>query len=212
MSPFQALYGYLPPHREWITQESTPVAAVEDVLQRRANMDLAMKKQLEAARQRMKHMADKHRSEREISVGDLVFLKLQPYRQNSVALKRNFKLNPRYYGPYSIICIIGLVAYELRLPEGSLIHPMFHVSLLKKNIGDTTITSSKLPATDKEGRMHIMPIAILDRKIMKKDNRAVTVGLIQWSNLYPEDATWEDLEVLQQQFPDCIQPLLADTN
>lgn len=44
MSPFQTLYGYIPPQREWIAQESTPVAAVEDVLQRRANMDLAMKK------------------------------------------------------------------------------------------------------------------------------------------------------------------------
>ena len=65
---------------------------------------------------------------------------------------------------------------------------------------------------DKEGRMQIVPIAILDRKMIKKDNRAVTTGLIQWSNLYPEDATWEDLEDLQQQFPECIAPLLADTN
>ena len=104
------------------------------------------------------------------------------------------------------------MAYELKLPEGSLIHPVFRVSLLKKKIGDTAITSSKLPMTDREGRMHIVPVAILDRKIMKKDNRAVTAGLIQWSNLYPEDATWEDLEDLQQQFPDCIGPLLADTN
>ena len=44
--------------------------------------------------------------------------------------------------------------------------------------------------------MQIVPIAILDRKMMMKDNRAVTTGLIQWSNLYPEDATWEDLEDL----------------
>ena len=188
------------------------MAAVEEVLQRRANMDLAMKKHLEAARHRMKQMADKHRSEREFSIGDLVFLKLQPYRQNSVALRRNLKLNPRYYGPYPIIRRIGLVAYELKLPEGSLVHPVFHVSLLKKKIGDAAIASSKLPVTNKEGRMQIVPIAILDRKMMKKDNRVVTAGLIQWSNLYPEDATWEDLEDLQQQFPECIAPLLADTN
>ena len=212
MSPFQALYGYVPPQREWIAQESTLVAAVEDVLQRRANMNLAMKRHLEAVRHRMKQMADKHRSEREFSIGDLVFLKLQPYRKNSVALRRNLKLNPRYYGPYPIIRRIGSVAYELRLPEGSSVHPVFHVSLLKKKIGDAAIASSKLPMTDKEGRMQIVPIAILDRKMMKKDNWAVTAGLIQWSNLYPEDAKWEDLEELQQQFPECIAPLLADTN
>lgn len=157
-------------------------------------------------------MADKHRSEREFLIGDLVFLKLQPYRQNSVALRRNLKLNSRYYGPYPIIRRIGLVAYELKLPKGSLVHPVFHVSLLKKKIGDAAIASSKLPMTDKEGRMQIVPIAILYRKMMKKDNQAVTAGSIQWSNLYPEDATWEDLEDLQKQFPECIAPLLADTN
>jgi hypothetical protein len=70
------------------------VAAVEDVLQRRANMDLTLKKQLETTRHMIKQMADKNRSEREFLVGDLVFLKLQPYRQNTVALRKNLKLNP----------------------------------------------------------------------------------------------------------------------
>jgi hypothetical protein len=59
--------------------------------------------------------------------------------------------------------------------------------------------------------MQIVPIAILDRKIMKKDNRAVTAGLIQWSNLFPEDATWEDLEELLKQFPESIATLLTST-
>jgi hypothetical protein len=59
--------------------------------------------------------------------------------------------------------------------------------------------------------MQIVPIAILDRKMMKKDNRAVTAGLIQWSNLFPEDATWEDLEELLKQFPESIATLLTST-
>ena len=102
------------------------------------------------------------------------------------------------------------MAYELKLPEGSLIHPVFHVSLLKKKIGDATIVSSRLPVLDKEGRMQIMPIAILDRKLMKKGNRAAIAVLVQWSNLYPKNATWEDLEDLQKQFPECLAPLMID--
>ena len=186
-----------------MTQEPTPVAVVEAVLQKRANMDHALKKQLELARNRMKQSVDKKRTEREFEVGDWVFLKLQPYRQNSVAVRKNLKLNPRYYGPFQIIKKIGMVVYELKLPEGSLIHPVFHVSLLKKKIGDAAIVSSKLPVSNKEGHMQIMPLAIIDRKLMKKGNGAATAVLIQWSNLYPEDAMWKDLSDLQKQFPDC---------
>jgi len=95
-----------------------------------------LKKQLETARNRMKQIADNKRTEREFEEGDWVFLKLQPYRQNSVVVRKDLKLNPRYYGPFQINKRIGMVAYELKLPEGSLIHPVFRVSLLKKKIGD----------------------------------------------------------------------------
>lgn len=105
-----------------------------------------------------------------------------------------------------------MVAYALRLLKGSLVHPVFHVSLLKKKITDAEIISSKLLMADKEEWMQIVPIAILDRKMMKKGNQAIIAGLIQWYNLYLEDATCKDLEDLQKQFPECITPLLADTN
>jgi hypothetical protein len=186
-----------------LAQEPTLVAAVEEVFQRRANMDHTLKRQLETARNRMKQIADKKRTEREFEERDWVFLKLQPYRQNSMAIRKNLKLNPRYYGPFQISKRIGMVAYELKLQEGSLIHPVFHVSLLKKKVGDATIVSSKLPVSDKEGRMQIIPLAILDSKLMKKGNGAATAVLVQWSNLNQEDATWEDLSDLQKQFPDC---------
>jgi hypothetical protein len=51
--------------------------------------------------------------------------------------------------------------------------------------------------------MQIMPLAILDRKLMKKGNGVANAVLVQWFNLYPEDATWEDLFDLHKQFPDC---------
>jgi hypothetical protein len=36
----------------------------------------------------------------------------------------------------------------------------------------------------------------LDRRIMKKRDKAVIVGLIKWSSLFDEDSTWEELEKL----------------
>lgn len=46
-------------------------------------------------------------------------------------------LSPRYVGPYEIVKKIGKVAYKLNLPlDMSSIHLIFHVSMLRKLIGD----------------------------------------------------------------------------
>jgi len=135
-------------------------------------------------------------------VGDWVFLKIQPYRQGSVMYRKNFKLNPRYYGPYQVIEWIGAVAYKLKLPEERAVHLVFHVSLLRTKVGEVAIVSQALPIVDEEGRVKVYPVTILERKLMKKDNRAVVAGLIQWSNSFPEDATWKELIEIQLQFPE----------
>ena len=74
--------------------------------------------------------------------------------------------------------------------------------MLKKKIGDNADVSSIVPVTDESSKATVSPIEILERRIMKKGDRAVAAGLIKWSNLFTEDATWEDLEELQLQFPE----------
>ena len=79
-------------------------------------------------------------------------------------------------------------------------HHVFHVSQLKKHI-DHHHVQSQLPLLDVDRVISKEPIAILDRRIGKKCGHAVTKVLIQWSNCFPEDATWESLFDLQRQFP-----------
>jgi hypothetical protein len=48
----------------------------------------------------------------------------------------------------------------------------------------------------------VVPLEILDRRLVKKGNKAVPQVLIRWSNIPQESATWEDYYVLRQKFPD----------
>lgn len=82
-------------------------------------MQQLLQDNLSKAQERMKLYADKRRSEREFQVGDIVFLKLQPYKQSSIYIRRNLKLSSKYYGPYKILEKVGSVAYKLELPATS---------------------------------------------------------------------------------------------
>lgn len=116
MSHFQVLYGYFPPNLTFPSSAITLVAAVEDYMKPRADVLDILKETLHKAHERMKFFADKTRTDRVFAVGDKVYLKLQPYRQASVALRRNLKLAAKYYGPFTIIQKIGAAAYKLQLP------------------------------------------------------------------------------------------------
>ena len=91
---------------------------------------------------------------------------------------------------------VGSVAYKLDLPSGATIHPVFHVSQLKKHVGHDP-TQFQLPLLDSEGVLAKEPIAIVDRRMNKKRGRLCTEVLFRWSNCFSEDATWENFYDLQ---------------
>ena len=85
---------------------------------------------------RQKSYADPKRKDVSFSVGDLVFLKVSPMK-GVLRFGKKGRLVPRYIGPFEIRSRVGEVEYRLVLPlELSQIHPIFHVSMLRKNISD----------------------------------------------------------------------------
>jgi hypothetical protein len=106
--------------------------------------------------------ADRHMVECNFEVGDLAFLRLQPYRSSSLKKSGENKLKPHFYGPYKVIKRVGDVAYVLELLEGSRIHNTFHVSCLKKELGQHVTALTNLPPLDEEGQLVLAPKMIFD--------------------------------------------------
>ena len=55
---------------------------------------------------------------------------------------------------------IGTMAYKLELPASLQVHPVFHVSCLKKVIGENILVQTILPEVDEEGKIILEPEAV----------------------------------------------------
>ena len=201
MTPFQALYGRLPPSIPKYYNGSSPVDELDHKLKGRDEVLNQLKQNLSAAVNRMKQVADRKRRDVTFNEGDYVFLKLQPYRQHSAYRRAHQKLASRYYGPFQVLERVGQVAYKLQLPEGTRVHPVFHVSLLKRVVGDGATVSKELPPFNEDGAVDLEPDAIVDTRWVKKGPRFVEESLVTWKQLPKEDATWEDTTLLKELFP-----------
>ena len=110
----------------------------------------------------LKMYADRHKVERTIQIGDLVFPHLQAYMQSSLKSSDAEKLKLHSYGLYKILKKIGEAAYLLELYELSKIHNLFHISCLKMALGQHTIASPEPPPLDAEGNLVLVPEGITD--------------------------------------------------
>lgn len=161
-------------------------------------MTKMLQSQLERVQQRMKHQADKGRSERVFAVGEKVYLKLQPYLQSSVHYRANNKLAFKFYGPFDILEKIGTVAYKLKLPPSSMIHPVIHVSQLKKWVPSDRVINATLPPDPPDLQL---PEKIVARRARTLGSSSVKEGLVRWTGMPDTLATWENLQDLRRRFP-----------
>ncbi|GJU62652.1 putative reverse transcriptase domain-containing protein [Tanacetum coccineum] len=110
-----------------------------------------IKNHLLTARSRQKSYADRRLKPLEFEVGDMVLLKVSPWK-GVVRFEKRGKLSPRYIGPFKIIARVGPVAYMLEFPEELKgIHSTFHVSNLKKCLaeGEVVVPLEEIQLDDK---------------------------------------------------------------
>jgi len=109
------------------------------------------------------------------------------------------KLQAKFIGPYEVQTVISSTAYRLRLPHTLLIHPVFHISLLKRYNPSpeefvSRTTAPPLPVQVQDAQEPEYEVeAILDKR---RFHRQVQY-LVLWKGYPLHDATWEPLANLQ---------------
>lgn len=168
MMHFKAMYGHEP--RRWgITSLSTCyVPSLQAWLHERGVIQDLLQQHLNRANEHIKAQAAKHRSPWTFSVGG------------------------------EIISKVNDVAFKLDLPHQAQVHPVFHVSELRRYVKLGTPISSALSV---HSHIPAVLVKVLQSRWRKKHGAMVEQVRVRWSNEASMDETWEDKIDLQARFP-----------
>ena len=178
MTPYEALYGRRCRTPLCWYQDGEAVLVEPELLEQTIEKVRMVRNIMQASQSRQKAYADRRRRPLEFAAGDHVFLRVTRTTGVGRAL-RSRKLSPKFLGPYQITRRIWPVAYEITLPpQLANLHPVFHVSQLRKYVFDP---AHVLEAEDIQIRedltVEVPPIALEDSKV--KERRRKTVSLVK---------------------------------
>jgi hypothetical protein len=82
------------------------------------------------------------------------------------------------------------------------IHPVFHVSQLKKHLSAKAVPQGNLPLVTDEGYTKTEPAQVLDTRALPRNDDILTQWKVQWQNLTEDQASWEDKLFIKATFPE----------
>lgn len=105
------------------------------------------------------------------------------------------KLSPRYCGPFTILERVGSLAYKLALLEGSLVHPVFHVSRLQKIVGEdkNIVSTDALVEFSEPPSIPHVPEKVLGFQNRHTRHMVYRECLVKWKDRHEEASTWEQV-------------------
>ncbi|GJW98696.1 putative reverse transcriptase domain-containing protein [Tanacetum coccineum] len=151
---------------------------------------------------RQKSLSGCERKPMEFQVGDMVMLKVSPWK-GVIRFGKHGKLSPRYIGPFKIIERIGPVAYKLELPDKLHgIHSTFHVSNLKKCMADENLVIP-LEEIQLDDKLHFIeePVEIMDREVKQLKQSRIPIVKVRWNSRRGPEYTWEREDFFKRNYP-----------
>ncbi|KAI3744693.1 hypothetical protein L1987_57783 [Smallanthus sonchifolius] len=202
MAPFEALYGRKCRSPICWNEIGEEQITGPELIQETSDKIIQIRDNIRVARSRQKSYADKRRKPLEFQVGDLVLLKVSPWK-GVIRFGKNGKLAPRYVGPFKILERIGKVAYKLELPPSlGNVHPTFHISNLKKCLADKNL---HIPLDDVriDETMHFVekPVEIMDREVKQLKRSRIPIVKVRWESKRGPEFTWEREDQMKLKYP-----------
>ncbi|GJS30173.1 putative reverse transcriptase domain-containing protein [Tanacetum coccineum] len=182
-APFEALYGRKCRSPVCWNEVGDSQLTGPELIRETTEKIIQIKNRLLTARSRQKSYADVRRKPMEFNVGDMVMLKVSPWK-GVIRFGKRGKLSPRYVGPFKIIERIGPVAYRLELPEKLRgIHNTFHVSNLKKCLADENLVIP-LEEIQLDDKLHFIeePVEIMDREVKQLKQSRIPIVKVRWNS------------------------------
>ncbi|KAJ9544996.1 hypothetical protein OSB04_024703 [Centaurea solstitialis] len=179
MAPYEALYGRKCRTPLCWRERREKILAGPELTQITHDKIQIIRERMKAAQDRQKSYADRRRRPIEFSIGDMVMLKVSPWRGVLRFLKQG-KLSPQFIGPFKILERIGKQAYRLELPEELTgIHDVFHVGYLRKCLGkhEEKVPLSEVKVDEKLRYVEELE-SILNERKMNLRNKEVDLVLI----------------------------------
>ena len=207
-SPFYLNYGHEPvmPVQLLEGNERISTESVASFIRRvTSDWELAKENIKRSVGLQQRYYDRKHR-DLSYKVGDLVLLSTRNLRMKGTP----GKLQRRFVGPFQVTETIGQQAYRLSLPEDWKIHPVFHVSLLKKwNTADLhedqPVSQDDVPEVEEP---YYEIEKILRWRKVKRRNKNIKQYLVLWKGYPVEDAMW--IEADQFSHPNQLQNYLQE--
>ncbi|GKA64413.1 putative reverse transcriptase domain-containing protein [Tanacetum coccineum] len=182
-APYEALYGRKCRSPVCWSEVGDSQLTGPELIRDTTEKIIQIKNRLLTARSRQKSYADRRTKPLEFEVGDMVLLKVSPWK-GAVHFGKRGKLSPRYIRPFKILARVGPVAYTLELPEELKgIHSTFHVSNLKKCLaeGDIVVPMDEIQLDDK---LHMIeePIEVVDRDVKRLKQSRIPIIKVWWDS------------------------------